>query len=315
MGSFGSCLGGKSLPDCNINFNDPVPASEVEGNALKKFQDEVLSQTQRFLERIGSYEDKNAIIGPIVATPSDDSSQIIVDTLYNSVRIITECYDFSVIFSKGVVEILKFLIAQFQSNNSLRILESFQASLNALAEAFQFSIKFDEIKMQKPKLMNDLSFFKRALGKGVIPKDQPNFDTPTFLQESSSFGVFYAQGCPMTSSLCDACIKQFPDDDPKPSIVFGYLTDLCTSSYLHGTGNSEVVKLKILHALTDLILITDHISKFGVFIQKSPIRIIDATKVLTEHQPKQQGLINLVKYSSKHFNDPTTLPEIKLKIK
>jgi len=65
--------------------------------------------------------------------------------------------------------------------------------------------------------------------------------------------------------------------------------------------------------MTAAIILVDHIADDGVFCRKSPVNIKNAIIILRDRQDEltTNGLINSLKYTTKHLNDQDTPNTIK----
>ena len=71
-----------------------------------------------------------------------------------------------------------------------------QAIAKRLAEVFDFVLKFDELKMLRPGLQNDFSFYRRSLGKHA---QDPNLLVKD--DDASFISLFLAAHIPMMTAL------------------------------------------------------------------------------------------------------------------
>ncbi|KAJ5075563.1 hypothetical protein M0811_07133 [Anaeramoeba ignava] len=75
--------------------------------------------------------------------------------------------------------------------------------------------------------------------------------------------------------------------------------------------DNQKINLFCLRGMVGCIILYDHIEKNGAFAKKSPIMIKACLNSLLNFQPKQEALINALKYSTKHLKDPETPSAIK----
>jgi hypothetical protein len=112
-----------------------------------------------------------------------------------------------------------------------------------------------------------------------------------------------------TISAASGSVRQ-PADGSKICDVFGGLVHLCTALQTKHKSANEEENVRPYCAIAGALLCHDHIALLGVFHAKSGVKTLNAINILAHAQPKASGLLNLVKYASKHYKDPSTVKGI-----
>jgi hypothetical protein len=68
--------------------------------------------------------------------------------------------------------------------------------------------------------------------------------------------------------------------------------------------------------MVGVIILYDHVHPLGAFTKRSTVDMKGSIKVLKDHpqQRNVEGLLNALRYSTKHLNDETTPKDIKAKL-
>jgi len=96
----------------------------------------------------------------------------------------------------------------------------------------------------------------------------------------------------------------------KQEIIQGLslLANVCLDMVQNNKFEDVSLNIYCLRAMTASIIIVDIIDDNGVFCRKSPINIKNAVLLLREKMDEfgTVGLINALKFTTKHMNDPET---------
>jgi len=163
--------------------------------------------------------------------------------------------------------------------------------------------------MINPHIQNDFSFYRRSMAKlkainrNRIPDDVAN-----------KMSLFYAVPTPMMSMLT----KLVTDQDfgiAKEEVVQGLslLANVCLDMVEKGRFENPDTNIFCLRAMTAAIVLVDHISDTGAFCRKSPVNIKSAILTLRDRNDELNttGLLNALRYTTRHLNDQDTPNTIK----
>ena len=126
--------------------------------------------------------------------------------------------------------------------------------------------------------------------------------------------MFFGTGNPVLSRSISTLKSKYGGNDAllnKILSIFTSTADICTATIVHHNIERQDTQILVLRCITGATLMYDHLSPTGAFNKQVPFANYDALKTVHDFQPKQTALINAIKYSSKHLQDPTTLPSIK----
>eukprot|EP01120_Amphizonella_sp_Union-15-10_P017638 TRINITY_DN9850_c0_g1_i2.p1 TRINITY_DN9850_c0_g1~~TRINITY_DN9850_c0_g1_i2.p1 ORF type:complete len:222 (+),score=24.39 TRINITY_DN9850_c0_g1_i2:185-850(+) len=177
-----------------------------------------------------------------------------------------------------------------------------------ISKILEFCLRFDDAKIVNPGLQNDLSFFRRKAA--VCPNIICRLG---MMPESDMFSrmiFFFAKPNPMMSTVKEVIQKSLKSDVSVTELVSNF--SLLANSFQDMISNNVVCgsnKVLAFHAIAGSILIVDHFHPAGAFCRKSPINI-KACLVNFRDEPIY-GIINTIRWTSMHFNDPNTPADIK----
>ena len=170
------------------------------------------------------------------------------------------------------------------------------------ADVFDFTLRFDALRMERPFLPNDFSYYRRLLPKfnkhpGVKIKDD----------EASGMALFTAEHIPMMTTLARACAKWDVNDARSAHVMeaLALMANSCMKMIKTKKFTKPATLLFCARAMTGSIVLYDHISPLGVFTKKSPINIKQVIGVLKKDFPGNDGIIllNAIQFSTKHFKE------------
>lgn len=176
------------------------------------------------------------------------------------------------------------------------------ALLSHRADVFDFTLRFDALRMERPFLPNDFSYYRRLLPKfnkhpGVKIKDD----------EASGMALFTAEHIPMMTTLARACAKWDANDARSAHVMeaLALMANSCMKMIKTKKFTKPATLLFCARAMTGSIVLYDHISPMGVFAKKSPISIKQVIQVLKKDFPGNDGIIllNAIQFSTKHYKE------------
>jgi hypothetical protein len=179
-----------------------------------------------------------------------------------------------------------------------------QAAAKSFVDLFDIILKFDETIQGLPKLLGDLSFFRRNASR------HPDCDA--LFAKSNEMSMFFAVPSALLSKTLGSLSgsARSPAEGAKVLDVFGALVDLCTSAQVNHHSSSPQVSLLYNRAIVGGLICYDTLAPQGCFHAKAGVQTLSAVESIASEIPKPTGLLNLLKYSSKHYKDPTTMKQI-----
>jgi len=177
-----------------------------------------------------------------------------------------------------------------------------------LAHIFDFTFRFDQGKMVTPGLQNDFSYFRRVLTRMKNADKDFVKDVKVDEELANKMSFFFAYPTPMMKVLIDATTSL---GSTSHSLVGG-LSLIANLSLKALSDNPEMEEEKTnlyLSAMTGCIILVDHLLDEGAFHNKSPIRIKSAVMAL-KTTLSTDSLVNSLRFTTLHLNDPQTMPAI-----
>ncbi|XP_022792073.1 protein FAM49B-like [Stylophora pistillata] len=195
-------------------------------------------------------------------------------------------------------------------------LERQQALAKQFAEILHFTLKFDDLKMTNPAIQNDFSYYRRTLSRRKMANaDDDNEGVQVTNEMANRMSLFYAYPTPLLKILSDATSKFVTENKSLPientTDCLSTLANLCRTMIENPDFSARVANqetyLFCLRVMVGLIILYDHVHPVGAFAKTSNIDIKASIKVLKDQpQGTVDGLLNALRYSTKHLNDETT---------
>jgi len=221
-----------------------------------------------------------------------------------------EFYDFSLeleaCFPKLLVALCK--------NDPKDSLANQQALAKQLADVFDFVLRFDDAKMVNPAIQNDFSYYRRTLNRMKLSKKDLNIKIRDELANRMS--LFFAYPTPMMKVLSETTAKFLSSDSSVPrdnvTSALATMSNVCHDMVFKKKFEADGTNMFCLRAMTGAIILFDHLSPQGAFAKKSPINIKGSINVLKSYSVSPtDGLLNALRFTTIHLNDPETPNSIK----
>ncbi|CAG7831851.1 unnamed protein product [Allacma fusca] len=313
--------------DVFLDFENAQP-TEAEKEVYDEAQ-VVLERAHRILQELQEYKGASQEIRKAIGAPDTDSEKQAWEAVLPLVSKLKDFYLFSKELEKLVPKILLELCARPMTPT--QHLENQQALVKQFAEILEFTLKFDEYKMNTPAIQNDLSYYRRALSRhrlddsptspsGQMPLLSPSEDIPVSTELASCMSLFYAQATPMLRVLSEAT-SRFVEDHKEVEVeqtteTLGTMAQVC-QKMLETPGliqryRREETQSFVLRVMVGLVILYDHVHPVGAFVKAADVDVKGCVRVLKE-QPmsRSEGLLNALRYTTKHLNDDSTPKQIK----
>ncbi|XP_069076844.1 CYFIP-related Rac1 interactor B isoform X1 [Pleurodeles waltl] len=199
-------------------------------------------------------------------------------------------------------------------------LEREQALAKQFAEILHFTLRFDELKMTNPAIQNDFSYYRRTLSRMRINNVPAEGENEVNNEMANRMSLFYAEATPMLKTLSDATTKFVSENKNLPientTDCLSTMASVCkvmleTPEYRSRFASEETVSF-CLRVMVGVIILYDHVHPVGAFAKTSKIDMKGCIKVLKDQPPNSvEGLLNALRYTTKHLNDETTSKQIK----
>eukprot|EP00163_Fabomonas_tropica_P031709 TRINITY_DN7638_c0_g2_i8.p1 TRINITY_DN7638_c0_g2~~TRINITY_DN7638_c0_g2_i8.p1 ORF type:complete len:288 (-),score=31.06 TRINITY_DN7638_c0_g2_i8:621-1484(-) len=229
-----------------------------------------------------------------MAQPGEASENAAWAAIVPCVADMKSYYDMALSLERYVPELLTYL------GNTEGSLQDSQAHAKLLADVFSFVLKFDNLKMNTPQIQNDFSYYRRMMGRH--PDNQPVPDDLSY-----KMSMFLANATPMMHTLTTAVKKIGKTaSGPKVADVLAAMANVCFSM----VDTKKVVDADLVNycqsSMVAAIVLYDHMHVLGAFTKKGPIPVKKCIQQLKSSQPEPVQLLNILRYSTAHLNDPDT---------
>ncbi|KAL7300476.1 hypothetical protein TKK_0006478 [Trichogramma kaykai] len=313
--------------DVFLDFENAQP-SDIERDTFEAVQ-RVLKDSESILQEIQCYKGAGKEIREAISAPTEECQRRAYLTVAPLVAKLKRFYEFSLELERVVPKIL----GQLCSGNlsPTQHLETQQALVKQLAEILEFVLKFDEFKMKTPAIQNDFSYYRRTLTRAslISSNNATSKDNNAASDEkdlvvgnelANRMSLFYAHATPMLRVLSNATISFLMDNQelPRENITetLGTMAKVCLrmleNPNLLAQFQREETQLFVLRVMVGLVILYDHVHPQGAFVKGSNVDVKGCVKLLKDQPPcKSEGLLNALRYTTKHLNEENTPKNIK----
>uniref|UniRef100_A0A672P1A6 Protein FAM49B n=1 Tax=Sinocyclocheilus grahami TaxID=75366 RepID=A0A672P1A6_SINGR len=223
-------------------------------------------------------------------------------------------------FSKAALHSLLRALTSETYDDPTQHLEREQALAKQFAEILHFTLRFDELKMTNPAIQNDFSYYRRTLSRMRINNVPAEGENEVNNELANRISLFYADATPMLKTLSDGTTKFVSENKNLPientTDVLSTMASVCkvmleTPEYRSRFSSEETVSF-CLRVMVGVIILYDYVHPVGAFAKSSKIDMKGCIKVLRDQPPNSvEGLLNALRYTTKHLNDESTTKTIK----
>ncbi|GAA6108395.1 CYFIP-related Rac1 interactor B [Tachysurus ichikawai] len=300
-----------------LDFENARP-TEAERELWEQVN-KVLMEAMSVLEDLQSYSGAGEAIRQAIQQPTNESVQEKAWTaVVPLVGKLKKFYEFSQKLEGTLQGLLGFLTSAHCSPT--QHLEQEQALARQFAEILHFTLRFDELKMTNPAIQNDFSYYRRTLSRMRINNLATEEENEVNNELANRMSLFYANATPMLKTLSDATTKFVSENSDLPientTDCLSTMASVCkvmldTPEYRTRFASEDTV-LFCLRVMVGVIILYDYVHPAGAFVKSSKIDMKGCIKVLRDQPPNRvEGLLNALRYTTKHLNDETTSKQIK----
>jgi len=277
---------------------------------------EVLNKSEGILEKLLKYKGCEEFIRKAITTPGPETEKAAWDALLPAVETLQEFYEFSTEIEKVYPRLLHQLFGAGENANLKQSLEGQQALAKQLADIFDFALRFDDAKMINPAIQNDFSYYRRSLSRMRL--NNKGGDIKIKDELANRMSLFFAYPTPMMKVLTDTTVNYLNSVDckiDKTQVVGGFsmMANVCLDMVEKAKFKNTKTNMFCLRGMTGAIVLVDHLDEFGAFHhKKSTINMKGAVSQLKNFtDASTDGLLNALRYTTKHLNDADTPAAIK----
>ncbi|XP_073429047.1 CYFIP-related Rac1 interactor A-like isoform X1 [Dendrobates tinctorius] len=311
---------GKDLENCPHFFLDFENAQPTEAETVVWNQvNSVLEEAQGILAELQSYRGAGQEIRKAIQNPSDVHLQ---EEAWRAVcplvAKLKRFYEFSLRLENALHSLLEALTSPPYAPT--QHLEREQALAKQFAEILHFTLSFDELKMTNPAIQNDFSYYRRTVSRNRLNNFQVDSDCDVNNEMANRMSLFYADATPMLKTLSNATTKFVSENKSLPiedtTDCLSTMACVCrvmleTPGYRSRFTSTETL-LFCMRVMVGVIILYDHVHPVGAFAKTSKIDMKGCIKVLKD-QPSTstEGLLNALRYTTRHLHDDTTSKQIR----
>jgi hypothetical protein len=296
MGLLLSFLRDKQIEDVYLDFENAEP-TDKELQIYERVA-ATLERGKKVLVEIDDYKGCQELARKAMANATKENEEAAFNGLLGCVNSIKLFYDFSKELEQVVPPLLTSLAEPHENKN--QSLEDQQALAKQLALLFDFALQFDQIRMLRPHLSNDFSYYRRLLPKfSKHPKIEVKED------EANQMALFTAEHIPMMTAISKATAQAVRNNE-YITTALAVMANSCLRMVKLKRFDSMKVNLLCARAMTGALVLYDHVDPLGAFHKKSPIHVKQCILLLKKEFPLHEALLNAIRFSTKHFKDDTT---------
>ncbi|XP_042285713.1 CYFIP-related Rac1 interactor B-like [Thunnus albacares] len=300
-----------------LDFENAQP-SQSETEVWEKVN-QVLTEAQVILDDLQAYRGAGEEIRQAIQSPGVEGVQEKAwSAVVPLVSKLKTFYEFTQKLETSLWCLLKVLTSS--DSSPTQQLEQKQALARQFAHILHFTLRFDELKMTNPAIQNDFSYYRRTISRMRINNLSADAGNEVNNELANRMSLFYASATPMLKTLSDAMTKFVSDNANVPlentTDCLSTMASVCkvmleTPEYRTRFTSEETV-LFCLRVMVGVIILYDHVHPAGAFVKTSNIDMKGCIRVLKEQPPSSvEGLLNALRYTTKHLNDETTSKQIK----
>uniref|UniRef100_A0AAQ4PLR5 Family with sequence similarity 49 member Bb n=1 Tax=Gasterosteus aculeatus aculeatus TaxID=481459 RepID=A0AAQ4PLR5_GASAC len=308
-----TCTDLEQEPNFFLDFENARP-TDAEREVWEQV-DVVLKDAKGILDELQAYKGAGQEIREAIQSPSDEALQekawAAVVPLVGRLK---KFFQFSQRLEAALHSLLGALTSETY-HDSTQHLEREQALAKQFAEILHFTLRFDELKMTNPAIQNDFSYYRRTLSRMRINNVPAEGENEVNNELANRISLFYADATPMLKALSDGTTKFVSEvrltEGNIPSFPFRPFHDGDCVEYRSRFASEETVSF-CLRVMVGVIILYDYVHPVGAFAKSSKIDMKGCIKVLKDQPPNSvEGLLNALRYTTKHLNDESTNKTIK----
>ncbi|XP_075606685.1 CYFIP-related Rac1 interactor A isoform X2 [Balearica regulorum gibbericeps] len=279
----------------------------------------VLQDSESMLADLQAYKGAGQEIRDAIQNPNDIQLQ---EKAWNSVCPLVvrlkRFYEFSLRLEKALQSLLESLTCP--PYTPTQHLEREQALAKEFAEILHFTLRFDELKMRNPAIQNDFSYYRRTISRNRINNMHLDIENEVNNEMANRMSLFYAEATPMLKTLSNATTHFVSENKTLPientTDCLSTMASVCkvmleTPEY-RSRFTSEETLMFCMRVMVGVIILYDHVHPVGAFSKTSKIDMKGCIKVLKEQPPDTvEGLLNALRFTTKHLNDESTSKQIR----
>jgi len=297
-----------------LDFENAKPQTDEERTIYDVIA-KVLDRSPQILQKLSNYTGCEEHIRKAISNPGPETEDEAWQAVLPAVEQLKEFYDFSQELEQCFPKLLTALCQDDPKTN----LEKRQALAKQFADVFDFVLRFDDLKMLNPAIQNDFSYYRRSLNRMKLSKK--HHGEITIKDElANRMSLFFAYPTPMMNVINETTSSFLSQNQSVPqdnlTTALALMASVCEDMVTNKRFNNDNTNMFCLRCMTGAIILYDHLYQFGAFGKKSAIPIRACITCLKTFKPEggamsTDGLLNALRFTTVHLNDPETPNNIK----
>lgn len=300
--------------DFFLDFEKAQPETEEE-RAIYDAIAQVLDRSSQILNKLTNYTGCEEHIRKAITSPSTETEDQAWLAVLPAVEQLKEFYDYSQELEQCFPKLLTALCQDDPKTN----LEKRQALAKQFADVFDFVLRFDDLKMLNPAIQNDFSYYRRTLNRMKLSKKHHG-DITIKDELANRMSLFFAYPTPIMNVINETTSNFLSQNSSVPqhnlTTALALMASVCEDMVTNKRFKTDTTNMFCLRCMTGAIILYDHLHLPGAFSKKSGIPIRACITALKDFKPESgpvstDGLLNALRFTTLHLNDPETPNNIK----
>jgi len=298
-----------------LDFEKAQPQSDEERSIYDVIA-KVLDRSPQILQKLSNYTGCEEFIRKAITTPGPETEDEAWQAVLPAVEQLKEFYDFSQELEQCFPKLLTALCQDDPKTN----LDKRQALAKQFADVFDFVLRFDDLKMLNPAIQNDFSYYRRSLNRMKLSKK--HHGEITIKDElANRMSLFFAYPTPMMNVVNETTANFLSQNAAIPqenlTTALALMASVCEDMVTNKRFANDNTNMFCLRCMTGSIILYDHLAPSGAFSKKSAIPIKACITILKTFKAESgaamptDGLLNALRFTTVHLNDPETPNAIK----
>jgi len=289
-----SLVSAQTYEEYDITLSGDSRPGPSEEKVFARVQ-ESLSKIPHNMKLIEDYTGCQELARKAMSSPSPENERAAFEGLLGAVESISSFFNFTKELEGVVPDLLTAMASSPPTDGGSHLIP--EALGFQFAQIMEFALEFDRVRMLRPNLSNDFSYYRRLLPKF---NKHPNLRIKD--DEASGMALFTAEHIPMMNCLCKATARA-QEKNAQVGRVLAIMANSCRRAIANKRFSQASTNMTCARAMTAAIVISDHIDIFSVFNKKSPVAVKACILTLKKDFPKEVSLLNAIRYSTRHFNE------------
>lgn len=308
---------------------------------LVRYADSILTYRGEMYQRIANYAGASDEMRLAMATPTEENEIRAFHKLLQNVESISQIFNFCIAIEQIIPPIFHSLCGspppQCDHNQrtelALNASQSKVAVMQRAIDILAFVITFDSMRIQKPLVANDFSYYRRLLPKYQHHPAFPPDSIRVRDEDASVIALFTGLYNPLFTAVKKAvqisassggtpidCLPSMGGTGinngpgigggPMVNTVLAVIANSCLFAIRNalqaGKSPTDEPILNCARAMAVALVLYDHNADLGAYSKRSVVRSLEIVQLLTKSFAHNQPILGLIKYNS---NTITQAPE------